>query len=266
MIVAAWMLVLFAIMLIGIAKSGFGGGLGLIVVPLCVIGLAPLGYPSAVVLGLLLPLLMIGDVISVVQYRKQIDWSKIKRLCLPTAMGIVIGGFLLYAIKHQSNERLVAALIRTEIGIESILLVGLTWWRSSRGVQLKLLPEPGRSIGIGTFAGVSSTLAHAAGPIVAMYLLPLKLDRRVFVGTSAFFFFLANWAKVPVYYQAGAFEQVDWRWVIYGAPLVLVGAVAGRWMNKQMSDKLFSRVVLWTTFLLGFYLVIEGVWQIVQSV
>jgi len=254
----SWLIVLGAIALIGIAKSGFGGGLGLIVVPLCAIGLAPMGYSPEAVLGLLLPLLMVGDIISVVQYRNEVSWSHIRRLLLPAALGIILGGVLLYILKTQSDPQLVASLIRLEIGVESMLLVALSWWRVRRGVQVKLLPEPARSISTGLFAGISSTLAHAAGPIVAMYLLPLNLDRRLFVGTCAFFFFIANWAKVPVYFQAGLFENVEWRFAVYGAPLVLIGAVFGRWMNKRLSDKLFTRIVLWTTFLLGIYLVIDG--------
>ena len=111
----------------------------------------------------------------------------------------------------------------------------------------------------GGFAAVSSTLAHAAGPIIAIYLLPLKLDRQLYVGTCAVYFFLLNTAKLPAYYASGQFAHAEFSFTAKFLPLVIVGAVFGRWLNKRMSDLLFTKIVYVVTFALGWYILADGI-------
>ncbi len=253
-----WLVICSAIFLIGLTKSGLGAGTGLIVVPMVAIalGYTPMGTGAA--LGLLLPLLILGDIIALTQYRKIYDFSKVRSLVLPTAIGIGVGSGLLFLIHKQSAD-LVAALMRLEIGLESIFLVSLHWWRSYKGEQHKLIPEPARSWITGSFIGISTTLAHAAGPIMAAYLLPLKLDRRVFVGTTAVFFFLANSSKLPAYYIAGQFDHVNWAKAALLAPLVFLGAGCGFVLIKKMSNQGFFRFTYAVVFVMGWYLVIDSI-------
>src|SRR5580692_5747161 len=205
-----WCIVFCAVVFIGITKSGFGSGVGLMIVPMTAIAMGHIpGRTSESALGLLLPLLVAGDLIAVWQYSKLFfakqnpspARSVILRLLPGTAVGLLLGWLLLEIL--QSNANLVNALIRIEIGCESILLVSIHWWRIYRGVQQRLMPEPARSYLTGSFAAVSSTLAHAAGPIIAMYLLPLRLNRELYVGTCAVYFFILNTAKLPAYYAGG---------------------------------------------------------------
>ncbi|MBC7784916.1 MAG: sulfite exporter TauE/SafE family protein [Burkholderiales bacterium] len=259
----AWAVICFAVFLIGLTKSGLGGGMGLIVVPMTAIALAwtPLGSEAA--LGLLLPLLIAGDLLSIGQYRKVFDFSKVKPLLIPTAAGVILGSLLLWWIHKQENQQLISTLMRLEIGLESIFLVSLYWWRQYMGMQQKLMSEPARSIVTGTFTGVSTTLAHAAGPIIAAYLLPLKLDRRVFVGTTAVFFFLANTSKLPTYYMAGLFDRIDWRLTLKLLPLVILGAACGFWLVKRLTDQSYFRFIYGAVFAVGWYLVIESMGRLV---
>src|SRR5208282_1332666 len=193
-----WALVFLAVVLIGITKSGFGSGVGLMIVPMVAIAMGHIpGRGSEMALGLLLPLLIVGDLFAVWQYSDLFFAGPARHVVLKllpgTAVGVALGGGLLWLLHRQAN--LVGALIRIEIGIESILLVSLHWWRLWRGSRRHLLREPWRSHLTGGFAAVSSTLAHAAGPIIAMYLLPLNLDRQLYVGTCAVYFFILNTAK-----------------------------------------------------------------------
>ena len=110
-----------------------------------------------------------------------------------------------------------------------------------------------------TFAGASSTLAHAAGPIIALHLLPQQLPRATFVGTGAVYFAIVNSAKLPFYYQAGLFEKVSPLFSLQFLPLVIVGAILGVNLNKRISDKLFTRIVYAATFALGWYLLLRGI-------
>ena len=121
-----------------------------------------------------------------------------------------------------------------------------------------MMPAPWRSGLTGGFAAVSSTLAHAAGPIIALYLLPQGLERQLFVGTCAIYFFLLNMAKVPVYIKLGQFRPDLLHLSAWMLPLVLAGAAFGLWINRRMKDAAFSKVVYCITFALGWYVLIEG--------
>jgi uncharacterized protein len=281
-----WIIVLLALFLIGVTKSGFGSGVGLMIVPMTAIALGHIpGRGSEAALGLLLPLLIVGDLIAVWQYRRlfflqhqpvlaaisaggaELDPAPphaaeearrfIRRLMPGTAVGVVLGGMLLWLLHQKAS--LVGALMRIEIGLESILLVSLHWWRLYRGVQQRLMPEPWRSHLTGGFAAVSSTLAHAAGPIIAMYLLPMRLERQLYVGTCAVYFFILNTAKLPAYYLAGQFAHADIFFTIRFLPLVVAGAIFGRWLNRRLSDRLFTHIVYVVTFVLGWYILADGI-------
>jgi uncharacterized protein len=265
----SWWIVILAVVFIGITKSGFGSGVGLMIVPMTAIAMGHTpGWGSEAALGLLLPLLITGDLIAVWQYfhlffgkseeQREVHARAVIGKLLPgTIIGVILGGTLLWAI-HSRGE-LVGALIRIEIGCESILLVGLHWWRIYRGVQQKLMREPLRSYLTGGFSAVSSTLAHAAGPIIAMYLLPLQLDRQLYVGTCAVYFFILNTCKLPAYYASGQFAHARISFTMRFLPLVIVGAVFGRWLNKRMSDMLFTKIVYVVTFALGWYILADGI-------
>lgn len=247
-------------MLIGVTKSGFGSGVGLMIVPMLTIACAnvpSLGAKAA--LPLMLPLLILGDLIAVWQYRRLFSLNLVKKLLPGTLAGVVIGGLLLWWFENQ-QEDVAAALIRLEIGFECVLLVGLHWWRVWRGVgDTVYAPRPLARFGVGAFAAVSSTLAHAAGPIIALYLLPQRLDRQLFVGTCAIYFFILNNAKLPAYYMSGLFGNVSLRETMQFVPLLLIGAVLGFWLNKRINDRVFSKIVYAVTFVLGWYILIGAV-------
>ena len=251
-----WAVVALGVTFVGLTKSGFGAGLGLMVVPMTAIALGYTGYGAAAALGLLLPLLIVGDTVALAQYRREFDRQALRRLLPATAVGVVVAGVLLWWIKEQ--RALVEALMRIEIGAESVLLVALHWWRTWRGTPRRLWPEPWRGAVAGGFSALSSTLAHAAGPIIAMYLLPRDLGRRAYVGTCATYFFLLNCAKLPAYAASGQFGRIDWAVTAALVPLVFVGALVGRWLNRRMSDRLFLRLVYGVTFVLGWFLLIDG--------
>jgi uncharacterized protein len=196
--------------------------------------------------------------IAVAQYRRLVNLRIIARLLPGTVAGVLVGGYLLWHFHNQPPHRL-AAFIKIEIGCESVGLVGLHWYRTSRaGANLIFRPSILRSSAVGTFAGASSTLAHAAGPIIALHLLPQRLDRQIFVGTCAVYFFLVNTAKLPIYARSGQFRADTLLLSLKLLPLVLVGAGFGFWITRKMNDQLFSKIVYALTFCLGWYLLQDG--------
>lgn len=249
-----WLVVFLAVFLIGLTKSGFGAGVGLMIVPMTVVALGHTDYGSAAALGVMLPLLILGDAIAVGLHRKHFDRAVVRRLLVPwTFVGVAVGGLALWWFHHQ--QRLVVPLIKLEVGLESVLLVGLHWWRVWRGQNLRVAPSAGKYALTGAVAGTFSTLAHAAGPIVGLFLLPQRLDRRVFVGTCAVYFGLLNLAKLPAYAGVRMFDRGTLLLSLYAAPLVVAGAAFGFWVNRKLNDELFGRIVYAVTFALGWYLI-----------
>lgn len=254
-----WLLILLAVFLIGVTKSGFGSGAGLMIVPMTAIAMRHTPYGAEAALPLLLPLLILGDVMAIAQYRRAFSARIIARLAAGSVIGVVAGTLLLRWFASQKH--LAEALINVEIGLESVVLVSLNWyreWRARHGVP-PYRPSLIKSTAVGAFAGASSTLAHAAGPIIALHLLPQRLERGVFVGTCAVYFFLVNTAKLPGYYASGLFGQIPLSLVLSCLPLVPLGAVFGFWVNRRIHDTLFTKLVYAITFALGWYILLRGV-------
>ena len=261
-----WLIVCLAIFGIGLTKSGFGAGIGLLLAPMMALAMGHIpNRGSGAALGLMLPLLVIGDLLAVWQYRHLFSLNVVRRLLPGTGVGVVLGGLLLWYLKHARSDAMAEALVKTEIGFESVVLVGLHWYRLWRGQSQRLMPEPIRSHLTGAFAATSSTLAHAAGPIIALYLLPLRMDRQLFVGTCAIYFFILNTCKLPVYAIGGQFAKASPLFALEFLPLLIAGAVFGLWLNRRIADKWFSRIIYIVTFLLGWYILGDGVFRLIAA-
>jgi uncharacterized protein len=227
-------------------------------VPMTMLAMGHTQFHASATMGLMLPLLVIGDLIAVWQYRKIFNTQVIRGLLVGSAFGVIIGALLLKWF-HGHSKEVTEALIEIEVGIESVALVALHWYRTWHGdLEQFADPGPAKSNAIGGIAGISSTVAHAAGPIIALYLLPRKLDRRVFVGTCAIYFFMLNMAKLPAYWAASQFSREVLLVSAKLLPLLFVGAAFGFWINRRMTDRVFSKVIYVVTFLLGFYLLYLG--------
>jgi len=130
-----WSIVILAIFLIGLTKSGFGSGAGLMIAPMTTFAMGHIPkYGPDAALGLLLPLLMAGDFIAIWQYRRLLSMKIVRRLLPGTIIGVVLGSLLLRWFVTQQKE-LTAALVNITIGFESVFLVLLHFYRvwRSRG-------------------------------------------------------------------------------------------------------------------------------------
>ena len=255
-----WLLVGFAVFCLGVTKSGFGSGLGLFAIPLVTLAMARLpGMGPAATVPFLAPLLVCGDLLAVVQHRRSADWRVVRRLAGGSVVGLVAGSALLWWLSNLGRAQVVASAILIEIGVESVGLVTLHWWVQRHGRRHRTWPEPLRSRVTGAVAAASSTLAHGAGPIVANYLLPMDLTRQLYVGTSAAYFFALNGAKVASYAVTGEFRHASPVLAARFLPFLATGAVVGFQVNKRMPDAAFVKVIYASTFLLGWYVLAEGV-------
>jgi hypothetical protein len=215
---------------------------------------------------MILPLLCFGDIIAAWQHRADFDKRMVARLIPGSIAGVIIGSLLLRWFNHQ-RQQVAEALVNLDVGFESVVLVGLHWYRlwRARGQLPLFRPHFARTSVVGMFAGLSSTMAHAAGPIIALHLLPQRMHRRVYVGTCAIYFLIVNGAKLPGYVGAGMFTGNVLLNALKFSPLVLVGAVTGVWINKRISDQLFSAVVYALAFATGWYILFKGIAQTIMS-
>jgi 3-oxoacyl-[acyl-carrier protein] reductase len=255
-----WSIVILAIFLIGLTKSGFGSGAGLMIAPMTTFAMSHIPkYGTDAALGLLLPLLMAGDIIAMWQYRRLLSMKIVRRLLPGTIIGVVLGSLLLrWFVRHQ--KEVAEALVNIDIGFESVFLVLLHFyrvWRASGNLP-PYIPRVWRSFLVGAFAGISSTIAHAAGPIISLHLLPQRLERGMFVGTCALYFFLMNALKLPAYYQVGLFEKISPQLALMFVPLVITGALVGYLVNRRINDRIFTNTLYVITFALGWYILAKG--------
>ena len=234
----AWLYVLCvggAAIVIGIAKAGFGGGVGILAVPLMAVAL-----PPAQTIGVILPVLIVGDVLSLLHHKGNGSPTHLRWLLVGAVLGIVAGTAVLLALAR--GEALNSALNLIIAGL-CLAFVALQCFRLAGGhiPRVPATPAAGRTAGF--LAGFASTLTPAAGPLVSIYLLEQRLDKRLLVGTAVVFFFAANLLKLPTYL---ALQLIDPRtlvqslWVL---PLVPLGTLAGYAMHTRVSDRWFTLIM-----------------------
>lgn len=220
-----------AVLLVGISKGGFGEGFSLLATPLLM-----LTVPGREAIGIMLPLLIGCDIVAVYFYRK--DWSRpnIAALIPGFAAGVIIASFFIGSIPDDILKRAVGALALSFLILKIIL-------KLLRYEQRQYSPRYYHGTLAGAAAGFTSTLAHAAGPIVTMYLLPQKLGKKLFVGTFAIYFFVGNLLKVPPYIYLGILNRHIFLRTLIFAPLIPIGVLVGIWMNKHIHDKFFNWMI-----------------------
>lgn len=240
----------FGTWLTGVSKAGFGGGIGMIVVPLFTQLRSPKGA-----LGLLLPILFSTDVISLGHYWKQWHRSSIWRLVPGAVIGIALASFILKDISNDHLKKVIGGIV--------CLFAVLELFRSQLTHQLNpdaadkeptVRIKAWHGVLLGIFAGIFSTLAHMAGPIIIMYLLTQKLGNRTFVATTTVLYFCINLTKIPVYFQAELFSMELLIETLVLLPFVALGVQTGVYLNSRFSEQNFSRIVLIVLFATGIYL------------
>jgi uncharacterized protein len=229
--------VAFAVLITGISKSGFGGGIGIVAIPVMA-----LVMPATHMLGVMLPLLIAADALSNLHHLKNYEWRLLKPLLWSALVGVVVGSVALWLLQ-KSDPKSVQRGLSILIGAICLIFVGLqTWGLTGRKVPT-LPPGQGSSFAVGGVAGFVSTLNHSAGPLVTLYLLQEKLEKQRLVGTLVLYFLIINSAKVPTYVALGYINASTLRDSVWFIPLIPLGTVAGAWMHKRVPEKPFAAIL-----------------------
>ena len=227
-----WSVLVTAAVLVGFAKTAIGG-IGAIATALFA-GVLPAREST----GALLPLLLVGDVIAVSQYRRHADWPTLLRLMPSVAAGVVVGaGFV---------ARADDGVMRRSIGVLLVLLVALS---VVQRLRKKTIEVRGRLAGaaFGSMAGFATMVANAAGPVMSIYLLAAGASVLGFLGTGAWFFLLVNLFKLPFSIALGLIDLGSLRVDALLVPALVVGAVLGRLLVSRIDKGVFENLVLVAT-------------------
>jgi hypothetical protein len=233
-----------SILVWGIAKGGFAGGLGILAVPMM-----SLTLPPSQVAGIMLPILCVMDLGSVWAYRKTWDGRNLLILMPSAILGNALGALTFAWLNDAAIQLMVGAIA---------VAFTLYYWLS-RGEQRPPRPRsPWKGTFWGTVSGATSFVSHAGGPPLAVYLLPQKLDKTVYVGTTAIYFTWVNYAKLVPYYYLGQLSVGNMTTALALSPLAPLGVALGLWLHGRVNARLFYRIIYGLTFVSGVKLVYDG--------
>lgn len=226
-----WALAGLAAFSVGLSKTGIPGiGILSVVVFASVL-------PARESVGIALIVLLAGDVVAVMSYRREANWALLIKLFPWAAFGIILGAFAV----GQMND----AVVRTFIGalIVALVLLHLVRRRVVRSDAPEHLPSWVSPV-TGVLAGFSTMVANAAGPLMTIYMLSQRLDKRRFIGTTAWYFFALNLFKLPWSYGLGLIGPASFTVSLVLVPCAVVGALTGRWLIAFINQQVFEQVAL----------------------
>lgn len=225
-----WTILGIGSFLVGLTKSGIPG-LGVLIAPMFAEAI-----PARASTGALLPLLIVGDIFAVAYYRRHAVWKYLVRLFPFAGAGIIIGYFAM--------SRITDAQFRPIIGGITLFMLAVGFWRNvTKGKDAPIPTQWWFAALTGLLAGVTTMIANAAGTVMLIYFLSMRLPKTEFIGTSAWYFFVLNVFKVPFSVSLGFITAESLLLNLRLVPLVLVGAVVGILVAKRIPEKVFSVVV-----------------------
>ena len=232
-----------AVLLLGVSKSGFGAGFGSLAVPMMALAVT---VPEAA--AILMPVLFLMDVMGMAAFRKDFDLKLLKFLIPFGVLGIVIGAALFKVLNAHTVAGVVGAL--TLLFLAQRLLFP---------PKADSLPPP-RWLGalLTTTSGFTSFIAHAGGPPISAYVIPLKLSPVQYTATMAFFFFVVNLSKWIPYAWLGLLDMRNMATSLVLLPLAPIGVWVGVRMARRISPVLFYRFLYAGMFLTGVKLLWDG--------
>ncbi|MFT3888339.1 MAG: sulfite exporter TauE/SafE family protein [Arachnia sp.] len=234
-----WVLLGAAALIVGVAKTSFGG-LGSVSVAMLALAMPTKESTAAALL-----LLITGDIVAVIRYRKAADWRLLRALLPAVVPGLFLGAWFLSAVDDLVLKRVIGWFLLV------FVLVQLVWQLTAarREVSGDAHPHRALSIGAGVLAGFTTMTANAAGPIMALYLQLARVEKLRFLGTGAWYFLIINVSKVPLSASLGLFTPRVLTTAAVLVPVVLVGTAVGIAIIGKVPQRAFDVITLLTSVL-----------------
>jgi uncharacterized membrane protein YfcA len=232
-----WGLVALSALCVGISKTGVSGATSVMVPVLAMV------FGAKTSTGVLLPMLCFADLLAIIWYRKAAIWKYIGLLMPWTIAGIVVALLVARFIPEKLFKILMGCCI----------LVGLVvmLWRDFV-LKSKTVPSSPAFAGVfGVLGGFSTMIGNAAGPVMSVFMLSMRLPKVAYAGTTAWFFMIVNYLKLPL--QGFVWHNISVAGLKTGAmmiPFILVGAVLGILIVKFTPEKIY-RIVIYAATLVS---------------
>jgi uncharacterized membrane protein YfcA len=252
-----WIIGAAAGWLIGVSKTGVPGA-AMVVVPMLA---AAFGGQASV--GIMLPMLLFGDCFAVAWYRRHAQWRTLVGLLPWVVAGMAAGAAALWAVGRSTGGKDILSIL---IGALVLIMLAVHLLRGRLGDRLDP-KSPAGVAGTGVAAGFATTVSNAAGPVMTIYLMAHRLDKHQFIGTIAWYFFIINLSKLPVYFGLSAINPA--RPIITGqsllfvamlSPAMLTGVLLGKWVLPRFPQKAFDSTVLALSAAAAVYLIASRLW------
>lgn len=228
---AEWLLAIAGAIGLGVGKAGLAG------MSLLHVLIFAFLFGARDSTGVVLPMLLIGDVGAVTLFHQHARWDYVRRMLPPACVGVVFGALLMRALTD--------AAFRPTIGWIVLSLTALQVVRTYRPEWFGNVPHARWfAWTIGLLAGTTTMLANAAGPIFAVYCLAVALPKYELVGTSAWFFLILNAFKVPFSAALGLIHGQTLLFNLALAPAIFAGLLGGRWLVRRVPQRVFDVLLL----------------------
>ncbi len=228
-----WLVLILCGVLIGTAKAGIAGT-GLMIVPIMAYV-----FGGKVSTGLVLPMLIMADVFAVLHYHRHARWRHIVRLIPWAIAGILVGVWIGGSVSDAVFQKIMATIIFMGIAV-------MIWqdFRKKRALPNARWFAPAT----GSIGGFATMMGNAAGPVMSLYLLSMRLPKLNFIGTAAWFFFFVNVFKVPfhvLFWKTITLETAALNLVL--TPAILGGVWVGIRIVKIIPETAYRILVITTT-------------------
>lgn len=226
-----WALACLAAIGVGVSKSGLPG-----ISLFHVVVFAQL-FPGIASTGVVLPMLVAGDVGAVLLFRRNAQWHHVARTLPPAVVGVAAGWCLMGWLRSAPFAPWIGGIV-----LVLSVLQGIRDWRPTLFASVPHTRAFAWAMGL--LAGMTTMMANAAGPVMGLYLLAVALPKDQFVGTSAWFFLLINLIKLPFSAHLGVITRDSLAFNLVLFPFIGAGIFLGRAIIQRVPQKAFDTFVL----------------------
>lgn len=228
-----WAVAITTAVVVGIGKSGLNSLSTITVASLAFV------FGSKVSTGILLPMLIVGDVLAVIYYKRHVNWSSLFKLAPWVLVGILIAVWVGKDLDEAVFKKMMAFIVL-------IIVAGMFLLESNKNLEVSNSKLFSGSMGLAT--GFTTMIGNQAGGFATMYWMSLRLSKNNFIGTHAWLFLFINIFKLP-------FHIFTWKTIHFNSiavnlallPFLVLGFYTGVYIVKNIADKYYNRVILWLT-------------------
>ncbi|CAH0342461.1 sulfite exporter TauE/SafE family protein [Rhizobium sp. CECT 9324] len=233
--------------LVGLSKGGLPS-VGTLAVPLLALVISPVTAAA-----LLLPIYIASDMVGLYLYRRSYSGRNLAILVPASLLGVAIGWMF--------SAYLSSIFIGMIVGMVGVMFC-LNAWLGARYRKVAKEADVPAGMFWGTLTGLTSFVSHSGGPPYQMYVLPQRLEKMTFAGTSTILFAIINAAKVIPYWELQQFSNFDSTLVLWLMPAAIIGTVVGKRLTQVLPESLFFRIVEIGLLFLSLKLIADFVFSI----